>query len=216
MSDRIEKYIKKGTTTVGIVCKEGIVLAADKRATAAGRIVLNKTVEKVVKLTDNLAVTIAGNVSDIQLITKLIRAEIALKTIRTGIVPTVKEVANLLGTIIYQNIRKFSAIPGITAFLLAGKDDFGLHLYELSPDGSVMEHKNYMADGSGFMMALGVLDTLYTEGLSIQEGIKLAVKSVNAAMQRDAATGEGIDVVTVTKDGVNKVLSKKLETNITV
>lgn len=216
MSDRIEKYIKKGTTTVGIVCKEGIVLAADKRATAAGRIVLNKTVEKVVKLTDNLAVTIAGNVSDIQLITKLIKAEIALKTIRTGIVPTVKEVANLLGTIIYQNIRKFSAIPGITAFLLAGKDDFGLHLYELSPDGSVMEHKNYMADGSGFMMALGVLDTLYTEGLSIQEGIKLAVKSVNAAMQRDAATGEGIDVVTVTKDGVNKVLSKKLETNITV
>ncbi|MEK6826053.1 MAG: hypothetical protein AABX90_00315, partial [Nanoarchaeota archaeon] len=155
-------------------------------------------------------------VSDIQLITKLIKAEIALKTIRTGIVPTVKEVANLLGTIIYQNIRKFSAIPGITAFLLAGKDDFGLHLYELSPDGSVMEHKNYMADGSGFMMALGVLDTLYTEGLSIQEGIKLAVKSVNAAMQRDAATGEGIDVVTVTKDGVNKVLSKKLETNITV
>ena len=71
-----------------------------------------------------------------------------------------------------------------------------------------------MADGSGFMMALGVLDTIYKENLPIQEGIKLAVKAVNAAMQRDAATGEGIDVLTVTKDGVKKVFAKKLETQI--
>ncbi len=212
--DDIKDIVRKGTTTVGIFCKDGIVLAADKRATAAGRIVLNKAVEKVFKLTDDLAVTIAGNVSDIQLITKLIKAEIALKTVRTGKRPTVKEVANLLGTIIYHNIRKFSAIPGITAFLLGGKDSSGFHLYELSPDGSVMEHKEYMADGSGFMTALGVLDTLYKENLPLQEGIKLAVKSINAALQRDAATGDGIDVVTVTKDGVNKVFSKKLETNI--
>ncbi len=212
--DDIKDHIRKGTTTVGIVCKDGIILAADKRATAAGRIILNKSVDKVFKLTDSLAVTIAGNVSDIQLITKLIKAEISLKTIRTGKTPTVKEVANLLGTIIYQNIRKFSVIPGITAFLLGGKDETGLHLYELSPDGSVMEHKTYMADGSGFMMALGVLDTLYKENLQTQEGIKLAVRAVNAAMQRDAATGEGIDVLTVTKEGVKKVFAKKLETQI--
>jgi len=212
--DDIKDIVKKGTTTVGIVCKEGIVLAADKRATAAGRIILNKSVDKVYKLTDDLAVTIAGNVSDIQLITKLIKAEISLKTVRTGKKPTVKEVANLLGTIIYQNIRRFSVIPGITAFLLAGRDSSGLHLYELSPDGSVMKHTTYMADGSGFMMALGVLDTIYKENLPIQEGIKLAVKAVNAAMQRDAATGEGIDVLTVTKDGVKKVFAKKLETQI--
>lgn len=212
--DDIKDNVRKGTTTIGMVCKEGIVLAADKRATAAGRIILNKAVDKVFKLTDDLAVTIAGNVSDIQLITKLIKAEISLKTIRTGKNPSVKEVANLLGTIIYQNIRKFSTIPGITAFLLGGKDNSGLHLYELSPDGSVMEHKNYMADGSGFMMALGVLDTLYKENLPIQEGIKLAVRAVNAAMQRDAATGEGIDVVTVTKEGVKKVFAKKIDTQI--
>ena len=212
--DEIKDNVRKGTTTIGMVCKEGIVLAADKRATAAGRIILNKAVDKVFKLADDLAVTIAGNVSDIQLITKLIKAEISLKTIRTGKSPSVKEVANLLGTIIYQNIRKFSTIPGITAFLLGGKDNSGLHLYELSPDGSVMEHKNYMADGSGFMMALGVLDTLYKENLPIQEGIKLAVRAVNAAMQRDAATGEGIDVVTVTKEGVKKVFAKKIDTQI--
>ena len=209
-----ESYVKKGTTTVGMVCNAGIVLAADKRATAAGRIILNKSVDKVFKLTDNLAVTIAGNVSDIQLITKLIKAEISLKTMRTGKEPKVKEVANLLGTIIYQNIRKFSVIPGITAFLLGGIDDSGFHLYDLSPDGSVMEHSAYMADGSGFMMALGVLDTLYSENISVQDGVKLAVKAINAAMQRDAATGEGIDVLSITKDGVKKVFAKRLDTTI--
>ena len=111
--DDIKDIVRKGTTTVGIVCKEGIVLAADKRATAAGRIILNKSVDKVYKLTDDLAVTIAGNVSDIQLITKLIKAEISLKTIRSGKKPTVKEVANLLGTIIYQNIRDLNVIRDI-------------------------------------------------------------------------------------------------------
>ncbi len=215
MSD-IQDYVKKGTTTVGIVCKEGIVLAADKRATAAGRIILNKNVQKVFKLTDDLAVTIAGTVSDIQLVTKLIKAEIELKTIRTGRKPNVKEVANLLGSIIYQNIRKFSTIPGVTAFLLAGRDASGLHLYELSPDGSIMKHDTFMADGSGFMHALGVLDTLYKKDLSLQEGIKMAVQAINAAIQRDAASGEGIDVLTVTKDGVKLVLAKKVDTTITV
>lgn len=214
--NEIQDYIKKGTTTIGIVCKDAIVLAADKRATAAGRIILNKNVQKVFKLTENLAVTIAGTVSDIQLITKLIKAEVELKTIRTGKRPTVKEVANLLGSIIYQNIRKFSTIPGITAYLLAGKDADGLHLYELSPDGTVMKHDRYMADGSGFMHALGVLDTLYKPDISVQDGIKLAVQAINAAMQRDAATGEGIDVVTVTKEGVKQVLAKRLDTQITI
>jgi len=215
MSD-IEEQVRKGTTTVGIVCKDGIVLAADKRATAAGRIILNKSVDKVIKLTDDLAITIAGTVSDIQLLTKLIKAEITLKTIRTGKKPPVKEVANLLGTIVYQNIRKFSVIPGITAFLLGGRDEQGFHLYELSPDGSVMKHDTYMSDGSGFMMALGVLDTLYEQNLSVQEGMKLAIKAINASMQRDAATGEGIDVVTITKEGVKKVLTRRLETTLKV
>ncbi len=214
--DNIDEFVKKGTTTVGIVCKDGIVLAADKRATAGGRIILNKSVDKVIKLTDDLAITIAGTVSDIQLLTKLIKAEITLKTIRTTKKPNVKEVANLLGTIVYQNIRKFSTIPGITAFLLGGKDSYGMHLYELSPDGSVMKHDHYMADGSGFMMALGVLDTLYEQNMTVQDGMKLAVKAISAAMQRDAATGEGIDIVTITKDGVKKVLSKKLETTIKI
>jgi proteasome beta subunit len=216
MEDNINDIVKKGTTTVGIVCKDGIILAADKRATFAGRIIANKDVDKIFKISENMAITTAGTVSDVQLITKLIKAELTLIRIRTGSDPSVKTTANLLGTIVYQNIRKFSPILGITGFILGGRDASGFYLYELGPDGSVLEHKNYATDGSGMMMAWGVLDTLYKDGINTNEGIKLAVKAVNAAIQRDAATGEAIDVYTIKTDGVKKVLTKKLETNIII
>jgi len=213
MDEKLEKTLKTGTTTIGIVCKDGIVLAAERRATA-GYFIAEKDIEKVIKITDNIAVTTAGLVSDIQLITKLLRAEIRLKEIRSGKDVTIKEAANLAASIIYQNIRKFSPILGIVGFLLAGKDRFGCSLYQLGVDGSVTESKNFRSDGSGSTMAFGVLDTLYKEGISLQEGNKLAMKAINAAIQRDAASGEGIDIYNITEKGVAKVLGKKLDVRI--
>src|SRR3989344_371722 len=201
----IQDNVKKGTTTVGLVCKDGIILAADKRATM-GYFIANKDIDKVIKISDNMAFTTAGLVSDIQLITKLIKAELTLKRIRNNRETTVKEAANLLGSIMYQNIRQFSTIPGIVAFLLGGRDKSGYHLYELSQDGTVLESAKYAVDGSGMMMAVGVLDTLYKKDITVQDGVKLAVKAISAAMQRDAASGEGVDVFTITKEGVKKVL----------
>ena len=212
--DSLQEHVKKGTTTTGIKCVDGIVLAADKRVTLGGRIIANKRFDKVFPLTDNIALTIAGQVSDAQLITKLLKAELKLKKIRTGRDSTVRGVASLLGTIVYQNVRRFSPFLGITGFLVGGSDDLGFHLYDIGVDGSVIEHENYVTDGSGFMMAYGVFDTLYKPDIKVAEGIKLAVKAVNAAMQRDTATGDAIDVVTVTKQGVKKVLTKEVDTNI--
>src|SRR3989344_859059 len=210
-----QDYVKKGTTTEGLVCKDGIVLAADKRATAGG-FIADKKVEKVRKITDNIAVTIAGGVSDIQLLLKLIKAELNLKKVRTGKDANLREAANLLSTIVYHNIRRFSTIIGITAFIIGGQDNEGFHLYTVSPDGSLTEEDEYSSDGSGSMMAYGVLDSSYIKGLSVADGIKLAVKAINSSIQRDSYSGEGIDVYTITKEGVKKVLAKKLETNIRV
>ncbi len=215
VNEDLKEHTKKGTTTVGIKCVDGIVLAADKRATLGGRIISNKTVDKVFPISDNVAVTMAGVVSDAQLITKLIKAELRLKKYRTGMDMNVKETSNLLGSIVYQNVRRLSPIMGITGFLLGGVDSEGYHLYDVGVDGSVLEHEDYVTDGSGFMMAFGVLDTLYKKGIKVNEAVKLAVKAVNAAMQRDAATGEGIDVYTITDKGVKKVFAEKLNTNIT-
>ena len=213
MSD--ERELKTGTTTVALVCKDGIVLAADKRATS-GYLISFKKFEKIISITEYIAVTVAGTVSDVQLLTKYIKAELRLKKIRTGRENTVKEAANLLAALVYSNIRKLSMIPGISHFLIGGKDESGFHVYDLSPDGSIVEIDDYVSSGSGSVIAYGVLETLYKNGMSVEEGIKLAGKSINAAVQRDIASGNGIDIVTITSDGVKKVLSKEINTKIEI
>ena len=204
---------KTGTTTIGLVCKDGLVLAADKRATS-GYLISYKKFEKVIKITDNIAVTVAGTVSDVQLLIKYLKAELKLKDIRTGRETTVKEAANLLANFVYSNIRKYSLIPGISHFIIGGRDSTGFYLFDLSPDGSIVEIDDYISSGSGSVIAFGVLETLYKKGISVDEGVKLAAKGVNAAVQRDIASGNGIDILTITKDGIKKVFSKEFELKI--
>ena len=206
---------KTGTTTLGIACKDGIVLAADKKMTLGGQIVSSTKMEKVLILNEELAFTVAGNVSDIQLLVKIIKAQIKLEELRKGKKIKVKESANLLASLVYNNIRKYSTIPGITAFLFAGKDSEGFHLYQLGVDGSISKYDDYVTDGSGMMFATGALEAGYTKDVNVEEAIKLAVKAVSASMQRDTASGGGIDVVTITKDGTKRVMTKQLESKLT-
>ena len=213
--ENIQNNVRKGTTTLGMVCADGVVLAADKRVTLGGHIVANKRFDKVFPVSDNIVITVAGSVSDAQLITKLLKSELKLRKIRTGKNTSLNETANLLGVIVYHNIRRMSTIIAITGFLVAGFDENGFHLFEIGVDGSVIESKDFVADGSGFMMAYGVLDTMYKPEIKVIEGTKLAVKAINAAMQRDTATGEGIDVYTVTKQGITKAFAKTINTHIT-
>lgn len=202
--------VKKGTTTVGLVCKNGVVLAADKRATA-GTLIVDKKAEKVHRISDNSAVTIAGTVSDAQLMIKLIKAEVRLKGIRSERDVSMKETANLLGGILYQSIRQMSMIPAIAHFLLAGKDRFGLHLYDLFPDGSVTKVTDYVSSGSGSVIAYGVLETQWRPDLSVEEGVKMAARAIYTALQRDSATGNGVDIVTVTDKGFKRVMEQELK-----
>ena len=199
-----EQQIKTGTTTVAIVCKEGVVLGADRRVTAG--YVANKKYHKIVIINDRVAVTIAGTVSDVQLLTRLLSAELKLKDIQTTRHSTVKEAANLLASMVYNNFRKY--MPGITGFLIAGLDEAGTHAYEIGIDGSVMVIEEFTSDGSGCVFALGVLETVYKKGLSVDEGVKCAVKANKAAIQRDTASGNGCDVLTITMDGIKWVVDK--------
>jgi len=205
----MENQLKTGTTTLGLVCKDGIVLAADKRATA-GHMIVDKRAEKVHVISDNFAVTIAGGVSDAQLLIKLIKAELKLKEVRTNKSPTAKEAANLLGGLLYSNIRKMSMIPGIAHFLLGGKDNLGLHLYDLFPDGSVTKVRDFISSGSGSVFAYGVLETQYSPDMSTADGVKLAIKAINTALQRDSASGNGIVVVIINEKEIRRELEKEV------
>jgi proteasome beta subunit len=196
------------------MCKDGIVLAADKRATA-GSLVVNKKTDKLYEISNTMVITMAGTVSDAQLLSKLIKAELQLKKMRTGRESTVRESANLLAGMVYANIRRMSFIPGISHFLLGGKDDTGYYLYDIFADGSLTDIDDYITSGSGSVMAYGVLETLFRPNMSIDEGISLTLKSINAALQRDANTGNGLSVITITKDGLKRVIDKTINVGVT-
>lgn len=211
----MEKHLMHGTTTLGLVCKDGIVIAADKRATA-GNMIVNKKTDKLAQIADTMVLSMAGTVSDAQLLIKLIKAELNLKRIQSGRKPTVKEAANLLSGLVYSNIRKMSLIPGISHFILAGSDATGFYLYDIFPDGSLTQEEEYVSSGSGSVFALGVLEALYEPAITTPQGVDLAVKAVNAALQRDSASGNGVDVMIITKDGVKHVVKEILTTEIKV
>lgn len=202
--------LKTGTTTVGMVCKDCVILAADKRATA-GNLIVDKKVQKVVPISDTMAVTTAGSVSELQLLIKYLKAEIKLKDIRTARPTTVKEAANLLSGMVYSNLR---TVGGISHFLLGGKDNSNTYLYDLFPDGSITNITDFVATGSGSVFAYGVLESTYKENMSEHEGIEMIIKAINASLQRDAMSGQGIDVYVIDKNGVREAAHKLLNTRI--
>ncbi len=188
---------KTGTTTVGIVAKDSIVLAADKRATA-GYYIAEKNVTKILPINDRMLVTITGVVSDIQLMVKYIRAELKLKELKTGMPTSLKAAANLIAGFNYSGLRSQGSIAG---FLLAGADSEGVHLYEITIDGVVSPIENFEATGSGTPYAIAVLETHYKAGMSENDAVTVAKKAITTAIERDTGSGNGYDVYVVNKQG---------------
>ncbi len=203
--------VKTGTCTVGIVCKEGIILAADKRASAGEGLIVDRNAMKVHKLGENIVVTIAGTVSDIQMVLRLAKAELGLKRVKCGKTPGVNEAANLFATITYQNIRKFSPILGVSHFILAGKDSKGFSMFDITPDGTVTAQKKFAISGAyGSIIGLGILDNEWKPNMTMEEGKKLAFKIINTAIKRDATVGEGINYVFIDKNGISEIKEELL------
>lgn len=202
--------VRKGTTTVGVVCVDGVVLAADRRVTA-GYMIAHKKIKKVLPVSEHMAMTTAGLVSDIQLFTKIIRAQLMLLKMRKGAEPSVKEAASLLANLAYSNIRRPSMIPGIVGFLFGGYDASGYRLYEISFDGTVLDVEDFASDGSGSSVALGVLETLYKPGIKVAEARELVTKALTSAMSRDSATGNGIDIVVINERGVEYIAEREMK-----
>lgn len=201
--------LKTGTTTLGIMCSDGIVIAADKRSTA-GNLIYGREEEKVVPIVDDICVTTAGTVSDIQRFVRLVKAELKLVEVRTSRKVTVKETANILTSMVYASFRQTMGVFGAVDFLVAGRDATGFSLYEAGWDGIIDKKEKYFATGSGMVFALPIIESKWKKGINVQEGIQLAVEAINAAQLRDSASGSGFDVYTVTKDGLKKIVTKDL------
>ena len=214
MDEDIKKMIlKTGTSLVGIICRDGIVMAGDRKSTLGGQIVFTKDTKKVIKINDYIVVSGTGIASDIELARKLIRAELKLKELRDKKRPTVKESANLISMMAYKNIRQPSMIPFQAGLMIGGLNESGTtELYTVTPDGSI--HKVELFDAnlsSGMPYILGMLEKNYKKDLTLKEAIELAVDSIKSASERDTASGYGVDVYAITKDGIKQVSKQKSE-----
>ena len=215
MDEELKKNIlKTGTSIVGIVCKDGVVVAADRRATI-GTIAVSKNTQKIVKINDYLIFAGTGVASDLEMLRKLIAAELRLKQLRSKQRPSVKEGANLIGMTAYQNIRQMSMLPFIAGTLVAGyNEDGSVELYTIEPAGTVQKVEDYDANvSSGMPFILGLLERSYNSDLTLKQGVDLGVECIKSSTQRDTGSGSGIDVFTVTKQGINHVISQEIKPN---
>ncbi len=212
MDEEIKKNIlKTGTSILGIVCRDGIVMAADRQVTA-GTIVMSKVEKKVWPINHYLVIAGCGIAADIQRVPRILGAELRLKELRTKQRPSVKEAASLLMNMNYSGIRQMSMIPQQAGFLIGGVNEDGLaELYTVEPAGSIIKVEDYDANfGSGMPFILGFLERQYKKGISVKEGVELAIEAIKSSTQRDTGSGYGMDIFTITKDGINKVFDKEI------
>ncbi len=193
----IEKLnVLKGTTTVGIVANEGVVLAADKRA-VAGYYIAHKRVKKILKVDEKVMITTAGLVADAQALVNMVKNEIKYYKLTSNVeVVNVRTIASILSNILHA----YKWYPFIVQLLVGGYDTKP-RLFMLEVFGAISEEK-YAATGSGSPIAIGIIEENYREDMSIEEAVELAIKAVKSAIRRDTATGEGVDIAIITSKGV--------------
>ncbi|WEL19449.1 20S proteasome, beta subunit [Candidatus Nanohalococcus occultus] len=200
--------LKTGTTTVGMTTEDGVILAADRRA-SMGRLTASKYARKIYKLDDNLGLTIAGSVGDAQKIVRTMRSQLNLHKLETKEL-SIKGAGTLLSNILHGN----KMMPFMNQFILGGINEDGGVLYDLDPAGGLMAHHKYTATGSGSQMAYGVLENRYEKGMDHEEAKKLAIESIQSAMERDTASGNGVMVAEITEDGFEVVEEKEVESTL--
>lgn len=199
---------KTGTTTLGMICKDGVVIATETRATM-GTLIAHKTTKKLYKIDEHIALATAGLVGDLQVLARYLNAEANLYRLKRDIKMPVESAATLMSNILNQ--RKF--YPYFVQLILAGYDDTGGHVYSLDAAGGAIPDK-YTSAGSGSPYVFGVLEDTYKNDLATNDGVDIAIRAITAATSRDSASGGKIDVAVITKDGFKEISEEEIKKHI--
>ena len=203
MSDYVNMNRLHGTTTVGLECSDGVVLAADTRATAGFLYIAHKHVKKIAKLDEHISMTIAGSVADAQNLVDILRYHANIYRLESRAPMPVKACARLASNIFFS--QRYA--PYIAEVLVGGYDLEGPAVYNIDLFGSLNREK-FVSTGSGSPVAYGILESEFKEGMSVDEASKIAAKAIAAAIKRNAGTGDGVDVVIMDQKGYRE-LSKE-------
>ena len=199
----VDQFTLKGTTTIGVVCEDGVILASDSRVTM-GFYVAHKQGKKVYQIDEHLAMTIAGSVADAQKAVDILTLNARLYRVNLGRPLPISSAARLLSNLL------FSAryVPLLAQVLVGGVDDTGPHVFSIDPFGSLTEEK-VVSTGSGSPVAYGILEDKFREGAPVKEMLPVIVKAVNAAMKRDAASGDNFNVAVIDSKGYRELGEKE-------
>ncbi|MBI2173543.1 MAG: archaeal proteasome endopeptidase complex subunit beta [Candidatus Aenigmarchaeota archaeon] len=201
----MQEVKKTGTTTVGITCKDCVILAAESKSTL-GYLISSKTSQKIYKVDDKIAITTAGGAGDTQQLARVLKAEIQIYKLTRNSDFTVNAAVNLLSNIL-QNNRYY---PYMAMLIIGGADRNGYHIYSIDPVGG-LEKDDFTATGSGSPFAYGVLENEYKPSMTREEGIKLVVRAIRSARERDIFSGgKNINVLVIDKNGAQMVDEEKI------
>jgi len=193
-----QQIMVPGACGVAIKCKDGVVLGNDNRATW-GYTVINKSTKKVFKITEYIGIAAYGLIGDFQILLKIMRAQANLYLLDARERISTQSMGKLVSNYLYS--RKM--FPLYTNLVIAGVDKDGPKLFTLDAIGSLMPD-DYGTAGTGMLLSIGILEAEYKKEMSVEEGEKLVEKAMKAAMKRDAMSGNGIDILTITKDGAKE------------
>ncbi len=182
-------------TVIGVKAVDGVVIAAEKRMTYDG-FVLSKNTRKVFPITDHIGIGFAGLVGDMQFVVRALRMEAKNYELQNNREIKVRSLAKILSIILYS----YKLIPLLTEIVVGGVDNKGPQIYVLDPVGSLIEDK-YAALGSGGPVAIGIIEKEYRDDMNIDDVEKLVINAIRGAIERDAVSGDGLDILRITKDG---------------
>ena len=199
--DSIKNIIKSGTTTVGIIVKDGVVIGTESQATA-GYTVATKEAQKLFKINDYTAATISGGVADCQYIINQLQALSRLKQIEDEKVPYPQYIACMTRNILFSGRSYFLCMMIIGGF--SQKTNNGI-LYGVDLLGTLYEEEKFISFGSGSPFSLGVLEADWKPNLTKSAGIKLIETAITSSRERDAASGFKLQICTIDKTGFKQV-----------
>ncbi|HVL88507.1 MAG TPA: archaeal proteasome endopeptidase complex subunit beta [Candidatus Thermoplasmatota archaeon] len=183
--------MKTGTSTLGFVCKNGVVMGTEMRATM-GHMIGHKTTQKLFRINDRIGFTVAGLVGDAQVLARWLAAEVELYEVKRNAPISIKAASTLLANIL--NGRKFA--PFYVQLLVGGVDKEGGWVYSLDAAGGSIPDK-FVATGSGSPFMYGVLEDHWKDDMTTDEGLDLGIRALMAAMKRDSASGDGIAICAI-------------------
>ncbi len=202
-NDEVNRLVLKGTTTIGVVCRDGVILASDTRVTM-GYYVAHKHGKKVYKIDDHLAMTIAGTVADAQRVVDILIANAQLYKISNGRPIPVSSAARYIANLMFST----RYVPLETEALIGGVDESGPHVFRLDPFGTLTEEK-CVSTGSGSPVAYGILEDKYKEGQPVVEILPVVIKAVDVAMRRNVGTGDSFNVSVIDNKGYRELTEKE-------